>query len=121
MEKGLKCRVLFGSVSQLGMSGQDSVATTDPRGNPRRVVPIDILSVDGASTLLPIGADVSRGRHLGVVIRSTQCHSFGRNNDLHLINLTSLNATDFHTFFVKRVAMIKDTCFIFFIFYYCEK
>ena len=49
-----------------------SVDILTVRHQHRASTTIDILSVDGASTLLPIGADVSRGRHLGVVIRSTR-------------------------------------------------
>ena len=68
--------------------------------------------------LPPTGADETRGRHLGGVNRSTQCNPFGWSNELsaHLINHTSLNTTDFHAFFVIRVAMIKATWFG--VFYY---
>ena len=59
--------------------------------------------------LPPTGADETRGRHLGVVIRSTQCNPFGWSNELsaHLIYHTSLNTTDFPAVFCHKCSYDK--------------
>ena len=59
--------------------------------------------------LPPTGADETRGRHLGVVIRSTQCNPFAWSNkpSAHSNNHTSLNTTDFHAFFCHTCSYDK--------------
>ena len=50
--------------------------------------------------LPPTDADETRGRHLGLAIRSTQCNPFGCHH-------TSLNTTDLHAVFCHTCSYEK--------------